>query len=429
MLKRVIMPTLGLDMESAVIQKWLKNEGDQVDRDEPIVLVETDKASTEITAPTAGVLQSIVEQEGSTVPVTHTIAMIETGEPGQGDEEPPAATGQSGAPRTEGMTQAPPVSVPRGEYEMAGEPAEASTEAVAGLPAARKLRASPAARKAAQELGVALSQVQGTGPAGRIQGDDVRRFVEERTPRKPGGAPAARSRPSLIADLPGRLAPLSRKRRLTAERMSLSASTVARLTLNMEVDAGEMVRLRARLLPLYEAEHGVRLTYNDILVKAVAIALKDHPYLNARWRDDGIFLVDPVNVGVAAAVEDGLIVPVIRDAQKKRLMDISHELAGLLARAREDKLSLDEITGGTFTITNLGMFGVDSFTPIVNPPETAILGVGRIVEKAVGRDGEIVLRPMMTLSLSFDHRIVDGAPAAQFLQAVQRLLEEPYLLI
>jgi pyruvate dehydrogenase E2 component (dihydrolipoamide acetyltransferase) len=420
MLKKVIMPTLGLDMESAVIQEWLKAEGDQVEKDEPLVLVETDKASTEITAPAAGVLKRILTAKGATVPVTETIAMIETGEPGPDEEELTAG-------------DAPEATVPRGEYEMAGEPLPAveDRDAPEERQAGGKLRASPAARRLAQELGVDLAGVRGTGPAGRVQGDDVRRFASERGAQE-RSAVVAQERPARAqsaAELPGRTVPLSRKRRLTAERMSLSARTVARLTLNMDIDATEMMRLRSRLLPTFESRHGVRLTYNDILVKAVAAALRDHPYLNARWTEEGIFLVEPVNVGLAVTVDDGLIVPVVRNADRKSLAEISRELATLVAKAREDRLRLEEITGGTFSITNLGMYGIDSFTPIVNPPETAILGVGRIVEKAVGREGQLVLRPTLTLSLSFDHRIVDGAPAAQFLQAVQQLLEEPYLLI
>jgi pyruvate dehydrogenase E2 component (dihydrolipoamide acetyltransferase) len=421
MLKRVIMPTLGVDMEDAVIQKWLKWEGDQIERDEPLVVVETDKASMEITAPAAGVLKRIVEAEGATVPVTQTIAMIETGEPGPDEEEPPAR-------------EAPDATVPRGEYEMAGEPLPVAAEPdtrEAGQPG-DKLRASPAARRTAEQLGVNLSQVRGTGPAGRIQGEDVRSFAEAQgQAKRPAVVPPKRepARTAHVADLPGRIEPLSRKRRLTAERMSLSARTVARLTLNMEIDAAEMMRLRSRLQPIYESRHGVRLTYNDILLKAVANALREHPYLNARWTDEGIQLVDPVNVGLAVSVDDGLIVPVVRNADRKSLAEIAQELAALVSKAREDRLSLVEITGGTFSITNLGMYGIDSFTPIVNPPETAILGVGRIADKAVGRDGQLVLRPTMALSLSFDHRIVDGAPAAQFLQSVQQMLEEPYLLI
>ncbi len=419
MLRKMIMPTLGLDMEGAVIQKWLKAEGDAVDKDEPVVVVETDKATTEITAPAAGVLRQILQAEGATVPVTQTIALIETSEAGDTTEEP------TSQPNGREAVAPPPGPVPH-------------AAATSTLPRAETggLRASPAARRIARDLGVDLARVEGTGPGGRIQGEDVRRFAAEREGSPPTAAAPALGRPVPTAGaagveggLPGRLVPLSRKRRLTADRMSLSARTVARLTMNMEVDASEMVRLRARLLPVYEARAGVRLSYNDLLVKVVATALVEHPYLNARWTDQGIFLVEPVNVGVAVAVEDGLVVPVVRDAGGKKLEEISVELSRLVSRAREDRLSLEEITGGTFTITNLGMFGVDDFTPIVNPPEAAILGVGRMVEKPVGVDGQIALRTMMALSLSFDHRIVDGAPAARFLQRVKQLLEEPYLLL
>lgn len=197
----------------------------------------------------------------------------------------------------------------------------------------------------------------------------------------------------------------------------------------MRVDAGSLIELKARLQPYYEATPSGRLSFDALFVKVVASALFDHPYLNSRWTDQGVYLVEPVNVGVAVATEDGLVVPVVHDAARKKLAEISAELASLVAKAREDRLSPQELTGGTFTITNLGMYGVDSFTPVVNPPEAAILGVGRIAEEPVGRNGEIVLRPMMGLSLSFDHRIVDGAGAAQFLQRIEQLLEEPHLLI
>jgi pyruvate dehydrogenase E2 component (dihydrolipoamide acetyltransferase) len=229
--------------------------------------------------------------------------------------------------------------------------------------------------------------------------------------------------------LPGRLVPLGRKRRVTAERMAQSSRSVARITLNVEVDAGKMVELRARVQSSYAAK-GQKLSYDALLVKTVGAALADHPHLNARWIEGkGIYLLESINVGVAVAAEDGLVVPVVRDAGGKKLAEIAAELAGLLAKARENRLTREEMFDGTFTITNLGMFGIDSFAPIVNPPESAILGVGRIAERPAGRDGQLVLRPSMTLSLSVDHRVADGAPAARFLQRVKELLEEPYLLL
>jgi len=436
MLKEVILPTLGLDMEEAVISQWLKNEGETVQEDEPLLVVETDKVSTEIVAPVSGILQRIVQPAGATVPVTHTIAVIET-------EGCDGAVSPAFVDRPSAMAQTSPPS-PAAE-ERRGEGAEHG--AVVGSPARapeRGVRASPAARKAARELGVELALVPGTGPSGRVQGEDVRRFAKGKggvagpaaaataaRAAQPASAAPAESRDSLsvFRELPGRLVPLGRKRRVTAERMVQSSRSVARITLNLEVDAGRMVELRSRLQPSYAAK-GQKLSYDALLVKAVGAALADHPYLNARWIDNkGIYLVESINVGVAVAVEDGLVVAVIRDAAGKKLMEVAAEMAGLLAKAREDRLTREEMSDGTFTITNLGMFGIDSFTPIVNPPEAAILGVGRIAERPAGRDGQLVLRPLMTLSLSVDHRVVDGAPAARFLQRMKELIEEPYLLL
>jgi pyruvate dehydrogenase E2 component (dihydrolipoamide acetyltransferase) len=414
------MPTLGLDMEEATIQAWLKREGEAVRKDEPLLVVETDKASVEISAPETGILRQVLHPEGATVPVTHTIAIIETGEQAEASEDSVAC-------------RAVQVVTPERRESRPGEFGPAANQAES-----LELRASPAARRLARELGVPLQTVKGTGPQGRIQGEDVRRVAAAATAvgsqpasppppsRVPEGLPQQTD--SIVAGLPGHFLPLSRKRRLTAERMAQSSRTVPRITLNVDIDATEAVRMRSERLPTFKAEHGVRLSYDDFLVAAVAAALRDHPHMNARWTEQGVYLVEPINVGVAVAAEDGLVVPVIRHADRKTLAEISVELNRLTAKAREDRLTLDDVTDGTFTITNLGMFGIDSFAPLVNPPETAILGVGRIAERPAGRGGQIVLRPSMTLSLSADHRAVDGAPAARFLQRVKQLLEEPHLL-
>jgi pyruvate dehydrogenase E2 component (dihydrolipoamide acetyltransferase) len=412
-LKYVLMPTLGLDMEDATIQTWFKREGEQVIKDEPLLVVETDKAAIEINAPETGLLHQILHPVGTSVPVTHPIAVIDASESAGASD---VATAPAAVPSPAPEAAKPATKRDAGSLDPRVEP--------------QGIRASPAARRAARELGVDLSRVRGTGPAARIQGEDVHRFA--------GAAGQAASKSTVATplgaavsgvELPGRVVPWGRKRRLTAQRMAQSARAVARITLHVEVDATEAIRLRAKLLPVVEAKHPVRASYNDLLVKAVATALAEHPALNARWTEEGIYLVDPINVGVAVAVEDGLVVPVVRRADRKKLTAISVELSRLTAKAREGHLDLEEITGGTFTITNLGMLGVDSFTPILNPPETGILGVGRIAERPVGRAGQIVLRPTMILSLSVDHRVVDGAPAARFLQRIKQLLEEPYLLV
>lgn len=414
MLEKVIMPTLGLGMEEAVIIQWLKREGEAVEKDEPLLSVETDKATSEINAPATGILRQIAYQDGATVPVTKTIAYIETGEPGSAGETPVEPDGEAASESPDRIEPSERQQAPRlhERNEAIGEEG-------------RGLRASPAARRLARDLDIDLSQVPGTGPGGRIQGEDVRRssaaLKSEEAAQKP-------ETPVSLGGLPGRLVPFSRKRRVTAERMSASARSVARVTLNVEVDAQQMIDLRSRLHPTFQ-EAGVRLTYDAMLAKMVAEALAAHPEINARWTDQGIYYVEQVNVGVAMAVDDGLVVPVIREANKKRLIDVARDLGEMAAKAKEDRLTAGDMTGGTFTITNLGMFGVDFFTPLVNPPECAILGVGRMAERPVGRNGELVLRPTMMLSLSFDHRVVDGAPAGRFLQKVQHLIEEPYLLI
>jgi pyruvate dehydrogenase E2 component (dihydrolipoamide acetyltransferase) len=407
------MPTLGMDMEEATIQSWFKQEGEQVSKGEPLLVVETDKAAIEIEAPETGLLHKILHLAGACVPVTHPIAIIENTDSAGVSDVACLPTGV----QTPNLPDVSPTS--RGR---------ASSPSPSVEPQA--VRASPAARRVARELDIQLGQVRGTGPAGRIQGEDVHRFAEGagRVVHTPPTSPSPGAIESRV-EVPGRLLPWGRKRRLIAQRMAQSAHTVARITLNVEVDVTEVVRLRAKLLPVVEAKYGVRLSYNDLLMKAVATALAEHRELNARWAEEGIYLVDPINIGIAVAADDGLVVPVIHDADRKKLNEISVELGRLTRKARAGQLDLKEITGGTFTITNLGAFGVDTFTPIVNPPETGILGVGRIAERPVGRVGQIVLRQTMFLSLSVDHRIVDGAPAARFLQRIGHLLEEPCLLL
>ncbi|HZU05134.1 MAG TPA: dihydrolipoamide acetyltransferase family protein [Chloroflexota bacterium] len=471
MATRVIMPTLGLTMEQGTIVRWLKREGEAVERDEPLFTVETDKATMDVPAPASGVLARVLAPEGAVVPVQQTIAIIAA--PG---EAVPAelAAAEPGAPASP-----PPAAA------SAGAPAAPTAGPVAGAPApeaatGRAAPASPRARRVARELGVDLTQVQGTGPGGRIVEADVRRHAAGQraapaaraTPLAqrlalelgvdlsavagtgPGGritrqdveAAAARGAvavPTAPPPIPpaaapaaavpaaargGRLAALSRLRRITAERMAHSARTVARVTLFTEVDFAEAVRFRAQLLAEFERRYGARLTYDALIARACALALLDHPALNAHWTDEGPRLYDQVDIGVAVALPDGLVVPVIRDAARRPLWDLARTLDELVARAREGRLGPDDF-GGTFTITNLGMYGVEGFTPIVNPPEVAILGVGAIQRKPVVVNDTVAVRERVTLSLAFDHRAVDGAPAAAFLARVREVLEKPYILL
>ena len=283
-----------------------------------------------------------------------------------------------------------------------------------------RLKASPLARRLAKEHGVDLSLIAGSGPDGRIVRDDVLQAAST-APKIPAvEAPALQQAGEVIA--------MDGIRGIIAERMTLSLQTNASVTLHTEVDATAFAELRGMLNDKLQARE-VKITYTDLLVKVVASALLEHPRLNATLTDEGIHLLPDINIGVAVALEDGLVVPVVRNADKERLSEISEQVKNFAERARSNQLTPGELQGGTFTITNLGNFGVDAFTPIINPPESAILGVGRILKKPVVHEDEIVVRSMLTLSLTFDHRVVDGAPAAQFLQTVSDCIQDPYLLL
>lgn len=368
----VRLPRWGMGMLEGTVLRWYKQEGDPVTAGEPLAEVEAAKLTQPIAAPTSGVLARVVVPAGATVPVNELLALITA--PGEALPEAPAAP----------PTAARPV-----------EPHRAA--AAARGPEPRSVQATPLARRLAQEHGIDLGQVQGTGPGGRITDEDVRRAI----------AAGARAIPFL-----GR-------RRAIAQRLRDSLQTMAQVTLVMEADVTALVAWREELKRQFD------LTYTDLVVKAVALALREHPRLNARLEGETIRLLPEVHVGVAVALEDGLLVPVVRDADRKSLQEIAQEARRLAERARAGTLTPAEASGSTFTVTNLGMYGVDAFTPIVNPPEAAILGIGRIVERPVRQDGGLAWRQVMTLSLTFDHRLVDGAPAAAFLQAVRARLEDP----
>jgi pyruvate dehydrogenase E2 component (dihydrolipoamide acetyltransferase) len=283
------------------------------------------------------------------------------------------------------------------------------------LAASTKVLATPLARRLAEEHGVSIGDIRGSGPGGRITPDDVLRAARQ--------TPAA---PQAVG-----VQPLSRIRRITAERMATSAQTAARVTLFLEADFSEAARFRAQLQPEFARLGLERLPWDAILARAAALALVEHPGVLAQWVDgQGLRQPDDVNIGVAVTLEpEGLVVPVLRNADKRSLRELSAELLGLVSKARAGRLSPGEMQGGSFSITNLGGYRIDGFTPILNPPETAILGVGRIADKPTVIDGTVVPRTMCTLSLSFDHRVVDGAPAAAFLARLAELLERPYALL
>ena len=433
------MPKLGLTMEEGSIVRWLKAEGDAVEKEEVLFEVQTDKVVMEVESPASGILGRILVHEDETVPIAQVVAYIVS----PGEEVPefvqtiaPAeaavteATVPGPAIRKAGIVSATPAAkrlardkgidlarvtgtgkdgmIVTADVLSAGEPTQEAT-AVADVPKPRP-KASPAARRVAREQGIALELVSGSGPGGRIVEQDVLDSVAEVT------------RP-IVGE--GQVVPLSPIHRVMAQRMSQSFSEAPHFFLGVEVNAGSLVELRQRLLPVCEASAGVRVTFTDFLVKLVGQALRDHPYVNATWENGRIRLFEEVNLGLATAVDEGLVVPVIRGADQLSLTEIAKARSELTAKAAEGKLSLDEVSGGTFTLTNLGMLGVDVFQAIINPPQSAILATGRIAERPVVENGQVVAKPTIHLTLSVDHRVLDGATGARFLQDVSRAIEDP----
>jgi pyruvate dehydrogenase E2 component (dihydrolipoamide acetyltransferase) len=419
-MREVIMPKLGLTMEEGTIIRWLKAEGEKVEKGKPLFEVQTDKVVMEVEAPASGTLGKILTPEGETVPVVQVIAYIlEPGE--EAPEKWPIPVAIAEAALAKVVSSAKVLATPaarrlardeginltqiRGSGEGGMITREDLLHFLEEKPAPKvveRVKATPRARRLAQEKGVDLSQVRGTGPEGRITEKDLLDFLAAQELLTPG--------------------PIQR---LTAQRMSESFTSAPHFYLTIEAKATKLVELRDRLRPIIEEKAGVRLTFTDILIVLVAKALRDHPLANASWEEGSIRIWKEMNIGLATAVEEGLIVPVIKRADEKALAQIARERKELADKAAEGRLSLEELEGGTFTLTNLGMFGVDEFGAIINPPQSAILAVGRIGERPVVEEGLVVARPTIRLTLSVDHRVLDGAEGARFLSDLKRLIEEP----
>ncbi|HJU12120.1 MAG TPA: dihydrolipoamide acetyltransferase family protein [Candidatus Binataceae bacterium] len=401
------MPKFGLTMQEGTLQRYFKAPGQSVAAGEALYEVETEKVLYVVEAPEAGILVLWLHDEGVVVPCGGLVAVLAR------VDEDLAAVRDSYAGSTTSSKQAP--------ARQSDQQPSAFAAASSGNPAPRPANSSegrravsPIARKLAAELGVELAQITGTGPGGRITREDV-----ERAARNGGAAKAQTNGPGLttnISDGEGArglaVQPLRGMRRTIASRMHQSLRDSAQLTVSCEADVTPATELRARLTREFD------FTYTDLIIQAVARSLLRHSRMNSRLNDDGIISFTEAHVGMAVALDEGLIVPVIRDAARKSLKEIAAETISLAERARSSQLKLEDISGGTFTVTNLGTWGIDVFTPILNLGETGILGVGRIIEKPAVYRGEITRRSMLTLSLTFDHRVIDGAPAAAFLQTV-----------
>ena len=434
----ILMPKLGLTMTEGTIEEWKKKEGEAVSKGEVIVTVATDKLTNDVEAPEDGVLLKIVAADGDSVECKAVIGWL--GQPG---EAVPGAAAAAVAAAPAAEAQAAPAAaeekkcccnkaeggyVPATPY--AKKLAKEKGYALADIPAtgykgvvvakdvlgftpaaaapAAVVKASPLAAKIAEDLGIDLAQVNAHG---RVLAEDILKYLQ-------GGAAAAApvQREEVV--------PMSGMRKAIAKNMLNSHMTSPTVSFNLSVDMSQMKAYRKQL-----KENDIKVSYTDLIVKFVAKALTEFPLLNCSVEDNKIVYKHYVNMGVAVALENGLVVPNVADADKKSLREISAEIKELAALAREGKLGADKLTGGTFTITNLGMYGIESFTPIINQPEVAILGVTTMEDRVVVRDGEMVIRPMMTLSLTADHRVVDGSVAAQFLQRVKDLMENPALML
>jgi pyruvate dehydrogenase E2 component (dihydrolipoamide acetyltransferase) len=463
MATKVYMEALSPTMEEGRLISWLKNEGDDVKEGDVLAEVETDKATMELVARGSGVLRKRLIGDGETSPVGTMIAVIAGADEdvssltGGADAKPspPPVAGNGEATATDasqaGSAAQDEAEAPQADASSAPAPAQdAKTQAATGEAQPStvsaesamdggRVKASPLARKLAAEAGMQIGAVQGSGPGGRI----VKRDIEEAVAR--GGTPAAAqasaapqpeaAQPQAPAPVPVstdarfRAHPLTQMRKTIARRLAQSIGPVPTFYLTIEVDMGEAVALRARINERF-AKEGVKTSPNDLVIKAVAVALRRHPFVNAAWTGDAIHLFEQVHIGVAVAIDEGLITPVIRDADLKGISDISREVKELAGRAREKKLKPEEFTGSTFSISNLGMFGIEEFTAIINPPEAAILAVGAITPKVVVDDeGNMAIRQRMRVTLSCDHRVIDGATGAAFLQTLKQYLEDPLLMI
>jgi pyruvate dehydrogenase E2 component (dihydrolipoyllysine-residue acetyltransferase) len=434
MATEIKLPRLGQGMESGTVVRWLKQEGDTVEKGEPLYELDTEKVTQEVEADASGVLLKIAVEEGE-VPVGQTIAVI--GEEGEavpegrpepeGEPEPEAEPEVEEAPEEEG-SRAPTRDEERERGREAAVEAEPQPEAEAPQPSVGdgRVKASPLARRIARERGIELAQVRGTGPEGRIVAEDVERAVAAPAPAAAPAAPAAPAAAPTPAAEP-EVEQLTSIRKTIARRLT-KAWEAPVFQLVMSADMTRTQELRERLVELTR-EGETKPTVSDVLTKVCAAALLRHPQVNAHYADETVTRFPTADLGMAVATDRGLVVPVIRGAERLSLAEIAAMRADLVARAREAKLKQEDLEGGTFTISNLGMYGIEQFVAVLNPPQVAILAVGVIEEKPVVVDGDLEIKPLMTLTLTCDHRAVDGSVASEFLGTVRTLLEEPGLAL
>ncbi len=456
----IVMPRLSDSMEEGTILTWMKQVGDEIAIGDEIVEIETDKANMAYESDVAGTLTEILADEGATLPIGSPIARVEgSSEGSRASAAGPVTQGDSPAHPPERSPSAPPAGEvskstegPNGAGDSSGTkpPSEAGSSEGPSAESWERVKASPVARRIAKEKGVDLSAIQGSGPGGRIVKKDVKKAVASSAgdaragdPRGAEAAPppstvgvARAAGPAAEGSGPGSpetakgevvFEDLSKLQSTIARRMSESKATAPHFYLRAEIDMGRAVEGRARL-KASAAEGEVVPSFNDMIVKACALALREHPRANGAYRDGRFELYSRVNVGVAVAAQDSLVVPTVFDADRKGLRQIAADSRALAQRVRDGQITPPELSGGTFTVSNLGMYGIDDFSAVINTPQAAILAVGAIVERPAVRDGEIVPAHLLNVTLACDHRILYGAPAAEFLARIRALLEEPLSL-
>jgi pyruvate dehydrogenase E2 component (dihydrolipoamide acetyltransferase) len=433
MATKVIMPKLSPTMEEGQIARWLKKEGDKVSMGEPLAEIDTDKATMEMQALTNGVLRKILIKEGESAPLGHLIGIV--GEP---DEDISALLNEASS-----AAQPPSTEQEKPAVDTPAEPAQPETkpqpaiEAVPSQPsgngASGRLIVSPLAARMAAEAGIDLRSLRGSGPGGRIIKKDIEQALSQQAAPAPTGKPSLRviegrqaQQPAVAGASPYRDEPSSEIRKTIAKRLVTSIGPVPHFFLTTEIEMDRAAEMRRGINAL---DPDLKISINDIIIKVVAAALMQHPEVNASYQEKVIRYYERADIGVAVAIDEGLITPVVRSADQKSLRQIAAEVRELADRARVRKLKPEEYTGATFSVSNLGMFGIDEFTAIINPPEGAILAVGAMSPKPVVRDNEIVIRQIMRVTMSCDHRIIDGATGARFLQTFKKILENPLYLV
>ena len=399
----IILPKIDEAMTKGKIVEWKKKEGDRVTKGEVVFIIETEKVTWEVEAPESGILQQVRYGVGEEVAVGTAVAFIL----GEGETWSEKYLDQ--------------VTV-REIASSAGVERRDSPPAPEGFPP-RRVRATPLAKRIAREQKINLLDIRGSGPGGRITGKDLRQAPGDGQKRVP---------PLAVPATPftqGKKIPLSSMRETIARRLTESFQSVPHFYLSLEADVEKLCQAREDLTPLIEKESGVRISLTDLLLKITASALAEHPEINVQWAGDGIRHLAEINIGLAVALDTGLVVPVVRLANSLSLADIARVRADFVKRAQQGKIRMEEMRGGSMTITNLGPLGIDQFYPIINPPESCILAAGRVLEKPVAHQGQVVIRKRMSLTLAIDHRVLDGATGSRFLGTIQKLMEQPLLLI